>query len=126
MMTSHVCHSPVISVKTQERGGLYNHHRFPLFTFQWQIGLGDTLCYRFRSSGSSNGESRGQTPLERSAPEEKPSSRGLRGSIQVTFKSLKSVYSVVNSYYFKLARSNVNCVCDCPGGGNACNTYTDR
>ena len=44
-------------------------------TVSWQIGLGETLCYRFRSE-----------------------SRGMSGTVEVTFLSLKSVYSIMDSY----------------------------
>ena len=81
---------------------------FPLvfFYIQWRIGLHDTLCYRFFSLEDDDG--------------------GLRGSIQITFVSLKSLYSVSNSYEFGLAEAGVRCNCDCPGGGNICYTDTNR
>ena len=44
-------------------------------TVSWQVGLGETLCYRFRSENS-----------------------GRSGTVEVTFLSLKSVYSILDSY----------------------------
>ena len=66
-------------------------------TVSWQIGLGETLCYRFRSE-----------------------SRGMSGTVEVTYLSLKSVYSIMDSYRFPLMRSEVSCLCDCPGGASHC------
>ena len=65
------------------------------FNFQWQIGLGETLCYRYSASGAS----------ATVAP----------SMIEVTYQSVRHVYPVSNSYYFKLAQADVKCVCDCPG-----------
>lgn len=75
-----------------------------LFDFQWQIGLGQTLCYQFKSPGNSD----------------------HRGLIEVSFQSMRSVYSIANSYLFKLPRANLECFCDCPGGANHCNAFTNR
>ncbi|TRY75096.1 hypothetical protein TCAL_00601 [Tigriopus californicus] len=75
-----------------------------LFDFQWQIGLGQTLCYQFKSPGNSD----------------------HGGLIEVSFRSMRSVYAIANSYFFKLAKTNLGCFCDCPGGANHCNTFTDR
>ncbi|XP_040568877.1 cell fusion protein aff-1 [Lepeophtheirus salmonis] len=71
-------------------------------TLQWQIRLGETVCYRFKS----------ETPS------------GLKGYIEVTYESIRSIYSISNHYFFRLAKSNVQCYCDCPGGSNSCNTNT--
>jgi hypothetical protein len=35
--------------------------------------------------------------------------------IEVSFQSIRHVYPIANSYYFKLAQADVKCVCDCPG-----------
>ncbi|CAB4064408.1 unnamed protein product [Lepeophtheirus salmonis] len=66
-------------------------------TLQWQIRLGETVCYRFKS----------ETPS------------GLKGYIEVTYESIRSIYSISNHYFFRLAKSNVQCYCDCPGGSNS-------
>jgi len=71
-------------------------------TITWQIGLGETLCYRFKSETGS-----------------------LSGTVEVTYVSLKSVYSIQDSYKFPLALSTISCLCDCPGGASQCSSTTD-
>ena len=71
-------------------------------TVSWQIGLGETLCYRFSSE-----------------------SRGMSGTVEVTYLSLKSVYSIMDTYRFPLVRSQVSCLCDCPGGASHCHAGLD-
>jgi hypothetical protein len=67
----------------------------------------------------------------------------LKGTVEVTYVSLKSVYSIQDrwlpsstfqpspplpspplpplpSYQFPLAQSSVSCLCDCPGGASQC------
>ena len=67
-------------------------------TVSRSIGLGETLCYRFRSQASDSSQ----------------------GTVEVTYVSLKSVYSIMDTYKFPLVRSSVQCVCDCPGGASHC------
>ena len=38
----------------------------------------------------------------------------------MTYTSLKSVYSIMDTYSFPLVRSRVQCTCDCPGGAAHC------
>ena len=71
-------------------------------TLTWQIGLGETLCYRFKSETSS-----------------------LVGTVEVTYMSLKSIYSMLDSYQFPLVHSSVQCLCDCPGGHSQCDSQTN-
>ena len=71
-------------------------------TLTWQIGLGDTLCYRFKSEASS-----------------------LVGTVEVTYMSLKSIYPIMDSYQFPLVTSSVSCLCDCPGGASQCDSGTN-
>ena len=66
-------------------------------TVSWNIGLGETLCYRFRSETSD-----------------------MEGTVEVSYVSLKSIYSIMDAYNFPLVRSSVQCVCDCPGGATHC------
>ena len=73
-----------------------------LTTLTWQIGLGETLCYKFKSETSS-----------------------LAGTVEVTYVSLKSIYSIMDSYQFPLVSSSVSCLCDCPGGASQCDSGTD-
>ena len=73
-------------------------------TVSWQVGLGETLCYRFSSENSAS---------------------GMSGTVEVTFLSLKSVYSILDSYRFPLVRSEVSCLCDCPGGVSHCDAGVD-
>ena len=72
-------------------------------TVTWQIGLGETLCYRFRSEAG-----------------------GASGLVEVTYTSLKSVYSIMDTYSFPLVRSRVQCTCDCPGGAAHCQVRIRR
>ena len=58
-------------------------------TVSWNIGLGETLCYRFRSETSDS-----------------------EGTVEVSYVSLKSIYSIMDTYKFPLVRSSVQCVCD--------------
>ena len=71
-------------------------------TITWQIGLGETLCYKFRSETSS-----------------------MAGTVEVTYVSLKSIYSIMDTYKFPLVQSSVQCVCDCPGGVSHCHSGLD-
>ena len=73
-----------------------------LTTLTWQIRLGETLCYRFKSETSS-----------------------LVGTVEVTYVSLKSIYSILDSYQFPLVASSVQCLCDCPGGSSQCDSQTN-
>ena len=85
-------------VVVEEEGGRLSD----LTTVTWQIGLGETLCYRFRSETSE-----------------------MSGRVEVTFLSLKSVYSIMDTYKFPLVRSSVRCLCDCPGGVSHCEPGAD-
>ena len=71
------CSSPTGSmdgrIVVEEDGG----EAADLTTLTWQIGLGETLCYRFKSETSS-----------------------LVGKVEVTYVSLKSIYSILDSYHF--------------------------
>ena len=71
-------------------------------TVTWQIGLGETLCYRFRSEAT-----------------------GASGLVEVTYTSLKSVYSIMDTYKFPLVQASASCVCDCPGGASHCSGGVD-
>ena len=71
-------------------------------TLTWQIGLGETLCYRFKSETSN-----------------------LAGMVEVTYMSLKTIYSIMDSYKFPLVSSSVSCLCDCPGGASQCDSHTN-
>ena len=71
-------------------------------TLTWQIGLGETLCYRFKSETSK-----------------------LAGMVEVTYMSLKTIYSIMDSYKFPLVSSTVSCLCDCPGGASQCDSHTN-
>ena len=71
-------------------------------TLTWQIGLGETLCYKFKSESSS-----------------------LVGTVEVTYMSLKTIYSIMDSYQFPLVTSSVSCLCDCPGGASQCDSGTN-
>ena len=44
----------------------------------------------------------------------------MSGHVEVTYTSLKSVYSIMDTYSFPLVRSRVQCTCDCPGGATHC------
>ena len=46
--------------------------------------------------------------------------RPVSGHVEVTYTSLKSVYSILDTYSFPLVRSRVQCTCDCPGGAAHC------
>ena len=65
-------------------------------------GLGETLCYKFKSESS-----------------------GMSGTVEVTYVSLKSIYSIMDSYKFPLVRSDIQCSCDCPGGASHCDSGAD-
>ena len=39
--------------------------------------------------------------------------------------SLKSIYSMLDSYQFPLVHSSVQCLCDCPGGHSQCDSQTN-
>ena len=64
-----------------------------LTNVSWQLGLGSALCYKFQSSE-------------------------VRGTVEVSYVSLKTIYSVLDSYRFPLVSSYVSCLCDCPGGSS--------
>ena len=53
-------------------------------------------------------------------------SSGLRGTVEVTYVSIKTVYSITDSYFFHQARGEVHCHCDCPGGSSSCGAGTDN
>ena len=40
----------------------------------------------------------------------------LHGVVEVSFSSLKSVYSITDAYQFQLPGGHAECLCDCPGG----------
>ena len=63
----------------------------------WHLGLNTTLCYNFLDQV-----------------------RGVEGRVEVTYTSLKTVYSILESYTFPLVTSRVQCTCDCPGGVSHC------
>ena len=44
----------------------------------------------------------------------------VEGTVEVTYVSLKSIYSIMDTYKFPLVRSAVQCICDCPGGASHC------
>jgi len=96
------CSSPTGSVDgriiVEEDGG----EVADLTTITWQIGLGETLCYRFKSETSN-----------------------LAGTVEVTYVSLKSIYSIMDSYQFPLVKSSVQCLCDCPGGSSQCDSQSN-
>ena len=96
------CSSPTGSmdgrIVVEEDGG----EAADVTTLTWQIGLGETLCYRFKSETSS-----------------------LVGTVEVTYVSLKSIYSMLDSYQFPLVHSSVQCLCDCPGGHSQCDSQTN-
>ena len=85
----------------------------PCSFFQWQIGLGDTACYRFKTPPDVNNNSNSSDVLDR------------RGSIEVTFLSLRSVHAISNAYHFRLAAARAECLCDCPGGKGQCHKDFD-
>ena len=80
-------------VVVEEEDGRLSHFT----TITWQLGLGETLCYKFKSESS-----------------------GQSGTVEVSFLSLRSVYSIMDTYTFPLVRSSVHCLCDCPGGASHC------
>ena len=47
------------------------------------------------------------------------------GTVEVTYVSLKSIYSILDSYQFPLVASSVQCLCDCPGGSSQCGPQTN-
>ena len=49
----------------------------------------------------------------------------MTGTVEVTYMSLKSIYSILDSYQFPLVTSSVQCLCDCPGGSSQCDSQTD-
>ena len=65
-------------------------------------GLGETLCYKFKSESS-----------------------GMAGTVEVSYVSLKSIYSIMDTYKFPLVRSEIKCSCDCPGGASHCHSGAD-
>ena len=78
-------------VVEQEDGRFLN-----LTNVSWQLGLTSSLCYKFLSD------------------------RKVAGRVEVTYVSLKTIYSVLDSFRFPLVSSSVSCVCDCPGGPSHC------
>ena len=42
----------------------------------------------------------------------------------MSYVSLRSVYPVMESYWFWLAASRVSCLCDCPGGRSHCSPHS--
>ena len=67
-----------------------------LTNVSWQLGLANSLCYKFQSD------------------------QEAAGRVEVSYVSLKTVYSVLDSFRFPLVSSSVSCVCDCPGGPSHC------
>ena len=55
----------------------------------------------------------------------KSETSGLVGTVEVTYVSLKSIYSIMDSYQFPLVHSSVQCLCDCPGGSSQCDPQTN-
>ena len=96
------CSSPTGSLEGRLKVEEDGKEAADVTTLTWQIGLGETLCYRFQSESS-----------------------GLAGTVEVTYKSLKSIYSIMDSYQFPLVTSAVSCLCDCPGGSSQCDSQTD-
>ncbi len=45
--------------------------------------------------------------------------------MEVTYVSLRSVYSITDTYQFQLGAASAECSCDCPGGASACAPHTD-
>ena len=73
-----------------------------LTNVSWQLGLGSALCYKFRSE------------------------QEARGRMEVSYVSLKTLYSVLDTFTFPLVSSSVSCVCDCPGGPPHCQAGKDN
>jgi len=96
--SSHVPHcSPPVGttdgrISVEHKDGQWSQ----LTSVRWHLGLDTTLCYKF------NGD------------------HGEGGTVEVTYVSLKSVYSVMDTYKFPLVQSSVSCLCDCPGGASHC------
>ena len=59
-------------------------------------------CYRFKSEAT-----------------------GASGLVEVSYISLKSVYSIMDTYKFPLVQASASCVCDCPGGASHCSGGLD-
>ena len=105
--TSHTSHTTYCSpslgsmdgevVVEQEDGRFLN-----LTNVSWQLGLGSALCYKFRSE------------------------QEARGRMEVSYVSLKTLYSVLDTFTFPLVSSSVSCVCDCPGGPSHCQAGKDN
>ena len=49
----------------------------------------------------------------------------MGGTVEVTYVSLKSIYSIMDTYKFPLVRSDIKCSCDCPGGASHCDSGAD-
>ena len=94
------CSSPTGSMVGRIVVAEDGRHPQDMTTLTWQIGLGETLCYKFNS-------------------------QKLSGSMEVTFVSLKSVHSIQDSYMFPLVQSSVKCLCDCPGGTSQCSSESN-
>lgn len=86
-------------------------------TITWKIPLGSTLCYRyiFTVQGTT------VSLIYRF----KSDTSTLEGMVEVTYMSLKTIYSIMDSYKFPLVSSSVSCLCDCPGGASQCDSHTN-
>ena len=49
----------------------------------------------------------------------------MAGTVEVSYVSLKSIYSIMDTYKFPLVRSDIKCSCDCPGGASHCDSGAD-
>ena len=81
----------------EESGGSVN-----LTNVSWQLGLASALCYKFQSDHQHEHH------------------QEARGTVEVSYVSLKTIYPVMDTYRFPLVSSQVSCVCDCPGGPSHC------
>ena len=84
-----------------------------------QVGLQDTLCYRFHTKQALTGSV--EVILH---PQNNRDC--FQTVVQVSYVSLRSVYPVMESYWFWLAASRVSCLCDCPGGASHCSPHSTR
>ena len=73
-----------------------------LTNVSWQLGLSSALCYKFQSDHQHQHH------------------QEARGTVEVSYVSLKTIYPVMDTYRFPLVSSQVSCVCDCPGGPSHC------
>ena len=97
-MTRRHCSPPVGSIDGRILVEQENGDKSHLTSVYWHLGLDTTLCYKFTSETSSS----------------------MSGTVEVTYVSLKSIYSIMDSYTFPLVQSQVQCTCDCPGGVSQC------